>query len=266
MSAAAYPVYEARRRSLRNALIASTVGHALVVGLLLLRPALSPRTLQLPSVVTVELVAAAPAPTRAPRPAPAPAPPPPAAKPVPRKVVLPARPAREVEPPPRELVTPRPQPKPAEEDYEDLLEKLREDAGEARPEPIEMVRRRTSPPPSPSPATRPRAQAAPQATPAPTTGAPGRLAPPEVVAWLRDARIHVRRVWVLAPGFRLQPLETHVEVRLDSGGHVVGEPQITRRSGNPWYDESVVRAIEKASPLPAPPEAGEWPFVFRPEE
>ena len=39
-----------------------------------------------------------------------------------------------------------------------------------------------------------------------------------------------------------------------------------RRSGNPWYDESVVRAIQKASPLPPPPEAGEWPFVFKPED
>lgn len=36
--------------------------------------------------------------------------------------------------------------------------------------------------------------------------------------------------------------------------------------GNPWYDENVVRAIQKASPLPAPPEAGEWAFVFVPED
>jgi TonB family protein len=92
------------------------------------------------------------------------------------------------------------------------------------------------------------------------------LAPPEVVAWVRDARIHVRRVWVLAPGFRLQALETHVLVELDARGNLLGEPSITRRSGNPWYDESVVRAIQKADPLPAPPEAGKWPFVFRPED
>jgi colicin import membrane protein len=57
-----------------------------------------------------------------------------------------------------------------------------------------------------------------------------------------------------------------VQVRLDPQGNVVGEPRITRRSGNPWYDDSVVRAIEKSSPLPPPPEAGEWPFVFRPED
>ena len=30
-------------------------------------------------------------------------------------------------------------------------------------------------------------------------------------------------------------------------------PEVVRRSGNPWFDEGVVRAIEKASPLPPPP-------------
>jgi TonB family protein len=83
---------------------------------------------------------------------------------------------------------------------------------------------------------------------------------------MRDARIHVRRSWVLAPGFRTEDLTTELRVRLDAGGNVIGEPEITRRSGNPWYDDSVVRAIQKASPLPAPPEAGEWPFIFQPEE
>ncbi len=88
---------------------------------------------------------------------------------------------------------------------------------------------------------------------------------PEVAAWLRGARIHVRRAWVLAPGFRMQALETHIRVDLDAQGRVRGEPEVTRSSGYPWYDDSVVRAVQKASPLPVPPEAGEWPFVFRPD-
>jgi TonB family protein len=57
-----------------------------------------------------------------------------------------------------------------------------------------------------------------------------------------------------------------VVVELDASGAVVSEPRITRRSGNPWYDEGVVRAIQKASPLPPPPSAGEWDFVFLPED
>ena len=46
----------------------------------------------------------------------------------------------------------------------------------------------------------------------------------------------------------------------------MGEPRIVKRSGNPWYDDGVVRSIQKASPLPAPPEAGEWSFVFVADE
>jgi TonB family protein len=76
----------------------------------------------------------------------------------------------------------------------------------------------------------------------------------------------VRRSWVVESGFRLQALETRVSVRLDAAGTVLGEPQITRRSGNPWYDDGVVRGLQKASPLPPPPEAGEWEFIFVPED
>jgi len=243
-----------RRRGLRRTVAVSVAAHAAVVALLLVGPTLHPRPATLASVVTVELVAAAPAPSTRPRPRPAP-------PPAPRKVVLPSRAERVVEP-----VAPAPRPEPVEEDYETLLERLRTDAGEPRPDPIER-RPAPAPTPRPTPASTPTvvADARAAVTPTPQAGG-GRRVPPEVVAWVRDARIHVRREWVLAAGFRLQDLETHVEVELDRDGHVLGEPRVTRRSGNPWYDESVVRAIEKADPLPAPPEAGRWPFVFRPED
>ncbi len=71
---------------------------------------------------------------------------------------------------------------------------------------------------------------------------------------------------MVPPGFRMQPLETRVIVRLDAGGTLLGEPRVTRRSGNPWYDDGVVRGLQKASPLPPPPEAGEWEFIFVPED
>jgi len=87
-----------------------------------------------------------------------------------------------------------------------------------------------------------------------------------VAAWLKRAKIHVRKNWVVPPGFRTQALEAQVEVDLDAGGQVRGTPKLTKRSGNPWYDEGVVRAIQKSSPLPRPPEAGKWPFVFVPED
>jgi colicin import membrane protein len=54
-------------------------------------------------------------------------------------------------------------------------------------------------------------------------------------------------------------------VTLDATGNVLGV-DISRGSGNPFYDQSVVRAIEKASPLPPPPESGDWPFLFSPQD
>jgi TonB family protein len=74
----------------------------------------------------------------------------------------------------------------------------------------------------------------------------------------------VRQKWILPPAFRTQALKAHVLVDLDASGNVIGVPEVVRRSGNPWYDEGVVRAIQKASPLPPPPAADEWEFVFVP--
>jgi len=136
-----------------------------------------------------------------------------------------------------------PKPAPVERELSDVLADLRAAAGERAPEPAKT------------------AAVAPAALGA---GGVGRPVSPEVAAWLKRAKIHVRRAWVLPAGFRTQALAAHVQVNLDAAGNVVGVPRIVRRSGNPWFDEGVVRAIQKASPLPAPPEADEWAFVFVP--
>jgi colicin import membrane protein len=127
-------------------------------------------------------------------------------------------------------------------EYDDLLAKLREEAGEVE-EPTQVA-------------------GAGSALPGSGRGVP---VTPEVMAWMRRAKVHVTRAWVLPPGFRTQSLSTEIRVRLSAGGEVLGT-HVARRSGNPWYDESVERAIKKASPLPPPPEADEWLFVFRPED
>ena len=126
-----------------------------------------------------------------------------------------------------------------------VMAQLRAESGEVAPQPAQTA-------------------ALPQ--PAGFPGGTGPQISPEVAAWMRLAKIHIRGVWVVPPGFRTQTLEAHVAVRLDAAGAVTGEPRITRRSGNPWYDEGVVRAIRKASPLPAPPEADEWVFIFVPQD
>jgi TonB family protein len=243
-----------QERDFRRMVVLSMLAHIGVLGLAVSVPA--PRSLAPPGVIAVELVAppaqtarrraAAPA-----RPAPRPAPPKPRpAPPKPKEVVLPKKsrqpepkPARRKPEPRREIVLEQ---KPKEEKgLEDLLSEFREESGETAP---------------PVPET---AAALPEARP---DAGVGRQVPPEVLDWVRRTKLHVRGAWVVPPGFRTQALETHVMVRLDASGAVRGTPRIVRRSGNPWYDENVVRGIEKASPLPPPPEAGDWPFVFRPED
>jgi TonB family protein len=260
------------RSAFRRFVVASAIAHLLLLALLVWTPRSSSQA-TLPGVVTVDLVAmaapaaaakpAAPAPVRPAPPPPAPEQPKPAPeapKPVPippkAEVVLPKNPQREPEKPkPKAAPEPkpepeppkpvaRPKPEPAKPDYDDVLASLRAERGETRPERVDR-----------------------SAPTAPASGSP-QAAPltPEVAGWLRAARMAVRQAWVLPAGFRKEPLETHVTVDLDAQGRVLSEPRVTQRSGNPWYDESVVRAIQKASPLPAPPEPGAWSFVFRPED
>lgn len=66
--------------------------------------------------------------------------------------------------------------------------------------------------------------------------------------------------------------EVRIRVRLLPTGEVQGV-QLTRSSGNPAYDDAVMRAIEKSSPLPLPPDRDaraafvpELSFVHRPKE
>lgn len=170
------------------------------------------------------------------------------------------KPRTEPKPPPKEVAkveTPKPPPPKPQESYDDLLAGLRAERGESRPSRVERPKRSAN-------AEKPGAGGA-STTPAARASGTAAVAP-EVASWLRAARLHVRQAWVLPAGLRREPLETQVEVELDAQGNVLSEPKVTQRSGNPWYDESVVRAIQKASPLPPPPEPGSWPFVFRPED
>jgi colicin import membrane protein len=239
-----------RRRELRQLFAISAVAHLALIAAF----GFSPQSrISVPrGVVTVELVRAPEAARSA---APAPVAKPAPVKPVPpkpKKVVLPAEPSTpKIKPKvvkPAVVAKPSPaQPTPAPaEKLEDVLAQFRAESGEDAP-PVEI------------------AEAAPTAIGPP--GSPDGVAiSPEVAAWLKKAKIHVRKNWVVPPGFRTQALEARVEVNLDASGGVRGTPRLSRPSGNPWYDEGVIRAIQKSSPLPPPPEAGKWNFVFLPED
>jgi colicin import membrane protein len=240
-----------RQRQFRRFLKVSAAVHVGLAVLFVLGP-LQRSHRNLPVVERVILVeslapAARPAPAR---PAPAkPKPPPP-----PAKKVLPKEPAPLPKPKPEAKVEPKPKPKPKpepkvepkpaepapEQDYEDVLDQLRAEAGEPEPAP------------------------APQAAVAPTgggpVGGPG-IVDPELARWHREVKIAVTRAWIVPAGFRSEALVAEVEVDLSPTGDVLGT-RVRKRSGNPWFDESVERALVKASPLPAPPESGEWVIPF----
>ena len=234
-------IEDARRREFRRLLAYSGIAHLALLLVFTFSP--RPAGTALPAVVRVDLVAAAPATAK-------PAPAQPAAKPKPpkpKKTVLPTQPRKAPKPKPKPVAEPKPvaKPKPAAEpqaDYDDVMAQLRKQAGEVK-----------------GPAV---GAGAGSGLPSAGRGIP---VSPEVMAWMRRAKVHVTRAWVLAPGFRTQSLTTEIRVRLNAGGQVLGT-RVVRRSGNPWFDESVERAIKKASPLPPPPEADEWLFVFRPED
>jgi TonB family protein len=251
---------ELRQRQFRRVVGISAALHGVALLFLLWNPI--PRApAALPGVVAVRFVSlpspgpAAPEAEAAPPPKPIP--------PVQKKVVLPVEPKKLEEPKPKpeakvepkpEAKKPEPKPevkpqaKPPEEDYEDVLAQLRTQAGETAKTPA----------------------AATATVPGPALGMPGSATgvplSPEEAAWYQRAKIHLARSWMLAPGFRTQALSTLVRVELDAQGNLIGSPEVERRSGNPWYDDSAVRAVQKASPLPPPPGAGEYTIEFRPEE
>jgi TonB family protein len=256
-----------RHRQFRRVVGISAAFHGVALLFLIWNPMPRPPA-ALPGVVAVRFVSlpspgpAAPEAEVAPEVAPPPKPVPP----VKEKVVLPVEPKKLEEPKPKPEVKvepkpeakkpepkpevkPQPKPPEPEQNYEDVLAKLRTQAGE----------------------TTAQAPAAATATiPGPALGMPGSTTgvplSPEEAAWYRRAKVHLARSWMLAPGFRTQALSTLVRVELDAQGNLLGAPEIERRSGNPWYDDSTVRAVQKASPLPPPPGAGEYTIEFRPEE
>jgi protein TonB len=232
---------EPRRLEFRRVLIVSGVLHTLMFGLLAWSPSLSSMTP--PAAVIVDLTLALPSAASKPGPAARPAPKPKPTRKAP--VVLPTQPSV---PKPQAKPRTKPEPAPPEEEadeveYEDLMAKLRADAGE------------------PDPAAEPAEDPVETASIVGGGGGRGVAVPPELAAWMRASRIHVRRSWVVPPDFEFQTLVVEIAIELDASGNVLGT-EVKRRSGSPYYDDNVVSSIQKASPLPAPPEAGTWSFVF----
>lgn len=79
--------------------------------------------------------------------------------------------------------------------------------------------------------------------------------PPELREYFRRLEEVVREAWVLPEPVAREAGNLMVELRIviERDGRV-SETYVERSSGNAYFDESVRRAIRKASPLPVPPE------------
>lgn len=86
-------------------------------------------------------------------------------------------------------------------------------------------------------------------------------------AWGDKISAKIRGNIVLPPGATGNP-EAHVKIVLLPDGSVVGQPSLTRSTGNQALDDAILRAIVKSSPLPKPDDPSVFvrnlDLVFRP--
>lgn len=100
-----------------------------------------------------------------------------------------------------------------------------------------------------------------KSTPSPTTTAKKTDKPagegPKIQLNLADQgtvdgiRSHIEKNWLIPPGMDTRGLNVGVEVRVDTAGNVT-YVNVSSGSGNGAFDQSLVRAVRKASPLPIP--------------
>lgn len=241
-----------QRRRMQRAMIGSLVGHALLVVFLLLAPTPSPPPLMAPPALSVKLMAALPAPTQASKPAPAPAPVP-VARPKPKVKILPKKApavtakARKKPQPEPEVVRRKPRPK--EMAPADAMEFLRQTAGEDS-EPLLKA---------------PEVAASASSVTSSSATSEGTRVATEADKFALEVRRAIRPHWRLPDDLRRER-GTLLEVHVGPDGRLVSPPRILISSGNPYYDDNAIRALERTPVLPRPPRPGPIQIFLTPEE
>lgn len=64
-------------------------------------------------------------------------------------------------------------------------------------------------------------------------------------------RAHIEKNWLIPPGLDTRGLSVSVQVSVDPQGNITAL-QISRSSGQPFFDNSLLRAVRKSVPLPIP--------------
>ena len=287
---------EERRRA-RRAMSISIGIHVAVFAALVISPPVAFEPI--PQTIAVELIAGpqiaapvaprapvrrkAPPPPPAPKPPaeaaapepPAPAPPKPKApvqvlpenEPQPRKKVKqePEKKTQEVakaetEPAPEKKVEKAPAKEPAKKaadeelSYEDAMESLDEELGEDETEDL-----LAPPPPRPGDRVMPTSGNAPESRAGVSLNA-------EDAAWGLAVRRKVGSNFVMPSNFRGRGLVTAIRLEITTAGELIGDPEVQRSSGDPYFDDFALLAVEKAAPLPPPPRPGQLFLLFSAED
>jgi colicin import membrane protein len=64
---------------------------------------------------------------------------------------------------------------------------------------------------------------------------------------------HIKKNWTLPEWLTNRNLKAQMVVYIDSHGNIL-ERKLVKSSGNPEYDEAVIKAVDDSAPFPAPPE------------
>lgn len=91
-------------------------------------------------------------------------------------------------------------------------------------------------------------------------GAADRAAASELSLWGAKVKARVTSFWLLPP--TVQPgLTAIVSVSVNQNGELTAPPRIISSSGNAVFDDTLLRAIQKSSPLPALPSENAYRFM-----
>ncbi|PWU14475.1 MAG: hypothetical protein C5B49_13150 [Bdellovibrio sp.] len=72
-------------------------------------------------------------------------------------------------------------------------------------------------------------------------------------SYVSDVGHHIRRFWSIPQLLANKKLRTTVRVKFDEFGNIT-DKQILQSSGNSSFDDAVISTLEKASPVPKPPD------------
>ncbi len=283
------------RRRVRRAMSISIGVHVVLAAALVISPPASFEPL--PQTISVELIAgpqiAAPVAPRAPvrrkaspppaaKPAsePAPSEPAPPAPPKPKAPVevLPEnapKPDKKVKQAPEKKTQevakaetpPAPEKKPAKEppktpakevdeslSYEDAMESLDDELGEDTTDDLLAPA-----PPRPGDRVMPTSGNSPESRAGVSLNA-------EDAAWGLAVRRKIGSNFVMPSNFRGRGLVTAIRLEITTSGTLVGEPEVQRSSGDPYFDDFALLAVVKAATLPPPPRPGQLFLLFSAED